>query len=336
MLACDGVLDFSAPAATVEMSALAAQARVAHVIGTTGLGEEHLQRITAAARHAPIVRSGNMSLGVNLLASLVRWRPRALGAGIRYRSRRDASPHEGRCAVRHRADAGRSRRRGAWHRVGRPFGARPRRRHRRTALRRYRLRRLRGGTVIGDHSVCLPAKATHHVFASCRGPQPVRARRAEGGAVGARAQAGALFDGRCAGAQGLSARRFAIGRYQAVKCQNLNGRNTQGGGFEISQEAPFRHGRDEHSHDGVGPLPWELPQDGKIWLNYLISFMFLTRNGNPAGRPFRSCRSGPGPRAASRSRSRPGSPCAARLRGRTGSWRTPCASRSAGRCGSTG
>ena len=80
MLACDGVIDFSAPAATVEMSALAAQARVAHVIGTTGLEDEHLQRIAAAARHAPIVRSGNMSLGVNLLASLVRSAAKALGA----------------------------------------------------------------------------------------------------------------------------------------------------------------------------------------------------------------------------------------------------------------
>ena len=64
------VIDFTAPAATVEFAALAAQARAVHVIGTTGLEAEHLARIAAAARHAVIVRAGNMSLGVNLLVRL--------------------------------------------------------------------------------------------------------------------------------------------------------------------------------------------------------------------------------------------------------------------------
>jgi 4-hydroxy-tetrahydrodipicolinate reductase len=64
------VVDFTAPAATVEFAALAAQARAVHVIGTTGLEPQHLARIEAAARHAVIVRAGNMSLGVNLLARL--------------------------------------------------------------------------------------------------------------------------------------------------------------------------------------------------------------------------------------------------------------------------
>jgi 4-hydroxy-tetrahydrodipicolinate reductase len=68
----EGVLDFTAPAATVELSALAAQMRIAHVIGTTGLSEADEARIKAAARHAPIVKSGNMSLGVNLLAAVIR------------------------------------------------------------------------------------------------------------------------------------------------------------------------------------------------------------------------------------------------------------------------
>ncbi len=64
------VIDFTAPAATVEFAALAAQARAVHVIGTTGLEAEHLARIEAAARHAVIVRAGNMSLGVNLLVRM--------------------------------------------------------------------------------------------------------------------------------------------------------------------------------------------------------------------------------------------------------------------------
>ncbi len=66
------VIDFTTPATTVDYAALAAQARAVHVIGTTGLEADHLERITAAARHAVIVRAGNMSLGVNLLVRLTR------------------------------------------------------------------------------------------------------------------------------------------------------------------------------------------------------------------------------------------------------------------------
>ena len=64
------VIDFTAPAATVGFSELAAQARAVHVIGTTGLSDEDLKAINAASRHAVIVRAGNMSLGVNLLVQL--------------------------------------------------------------------------------------------------------------------------------------------------------------------------------------------------------------------------------------------------------------------------
>ncbi|MCX7643867.1 MAG: 4-hydroxy-tetrahydrodipicolinate reductase [Rhodobacteraceae bacterium] len=74
------VLDFTAPAATVEFAALAAQARAVHVIGTTGLSQADLARISAAARHAVIVRAGNMSLGVNLLVQLTRKVAAALDA----------------------------------------------------------------------------------------------------------------------------------------------------------------------------------------------------------------------------------------------------------------
>lgn len=67
----DGILDFSSPQASVDLADLAAQARIVHVIGTTGLTQEHDKRLEAAARHAVIVRSGNMSLGVNALGALV-------------------------------------------------------------------------------------------------------------------------------------------------------------------------------------------------------------------------------------------------------------------------
>lgn len=77
----DGVLDFTAPAATVEFAGYAAQARIVHVIGTTGCSADDDAKIAAAARHATIVKSGNMSLGVNLLAVLVNQAAKALDAG---------------------------------------------------------------------------------------------------------------------------------------------------------------------------------------------------------------------------------------------------------------
>jgi 4-hydroxy-tetrahydrodipicolinate reductase len=66
------VIDFTTPAATIAMAGLAAQARVVHVIGTTGLTDDDMTKIAAAARHATIVQAGNMSLGVNLLVQLTK------------------------------------------------------------------------------------------------------------------------------------------------------------------------------------------------------------------------------------------------------------------------
>lgn len=73
-----GVLDFTSPTASVEFAGLAAQARIVHVIGTTGCSTEDEEKIRAAARHATIVKSGNMSLGVNLLSVLVQKAAQAL------------------------------------------------------------------------------------------------------------------------------------------------------------------------------------------------------------------------------------------------------------------
>jgi 4-hydroxy-tetrahydrodipicolinate reductase len=75
----DGVLDFTIPAATVEIAGYAAQARIVHVIGTTGLSVEDDAKISAAARHSTIVKSGNYSLGVNILAALIEKAAKALG-----------------------------------------------------------------------------------------------------------------------------------------------------------------------------------------------------------------------------------------------------------------
>jgi 4-hydroxy-tetrahydrodipicolinate reductase len=74
----EGVLDFTTPATSVATAALSAQARIVHVIGTTGFSPDDERKLEAAARHATIVKSGNMSLGVNLLAALLEQAARAL------------------------------------------------------------------------------------------------------------------------------------------------------------------------------------------------------------------------------------------------------------------
>ncbi|WP_147109409.1 4-hydroxy-tetrahydrodipicolinate reductase [Tateyamaria sp. syn59] len=72
MAQAQAVIDFTAPEATIALSGIAAQARAAHIIGTTGMSDEQIARLEPASRHSPIVRAGNMSLGVNLLTQLVK------------------------------------------------------------------------------------------------------------------------------------------------------------------------------------------------------------------------------------------------------------------------
>jgi 4-hydroxy-tetrahydrodipicolinate reductase len=72
VLAADGILDFTIPAATVKLAALAAETKIAHIIGTTGLSAEDDAKIAEAAKRTAIMKSGNMSLGVNLLAVLTK------------------------------------------------------------------------------------------------------------------------------------------------------------------------------------------------------------------------------------------------------------------------
>src|SRR5262249_30482071 len=74
----EAVLDFTTPSSSLALSELAAQARIVHVIGTTGFSDSDLARLSACASHAVIVKSGNMSLGVNLLAALVKAAAKAL------------------------------------------------------------------------------------------------------------------------------------------------------------------------------------------------------------------------------------------------------------------
>ncbi len=65
------VIDFTAPEASLGIARAAADARVALILGTTGFSPDEEREIDLLAKKIPIVRSGNFSLGVNLLAALV-------------------------------------------------------------------------------------------------------------------------------------------------------------------------------------------------------------------------------------------------------------------------
>jgi 4-hydroxy-tetrahydrodipicolinate reductase len=68
----DGILDFTVPAATIANVAIAAERGIVHVIGTTGLSASDDAVIKSVTQRAIVVKSGNMCLGVNLLAALVK------------------------------------------------------------------------------------------------------------------------------------------------------------------------------------------------------------------------------------------------------------------------
>lgn len=153
----DAVLDFTTPEATVAHAELAAQGRCVHIIGTTGLTEDHLQAIGRAARHTAIVRSANMSVGVNLLVQLTRQVAALLGEDfdieiveMHHRMKVDA-PSGTALALGAAAAAGRGVDLAAVRDSGRDgmTGAR-----KRGAIG---FAALRGGNVVGDHTVMFAA-----------------------------------------------------------------------------------------------------------------------------------------------------------------------------------
>ncbi|MBL8769985.1 MAG: 4-hydroxy-tetrahydrodipicolinate reductase [Phenylobacterium sp.] len=81
LAAADVIIDFTLPAASVELAGRAAEAgRPALVIGATGATDAQRAAIAKAAERVPIVFAGNYSLGVNLLMGLVAQAARALPA----------------------------------------------------------------------------------------------------------------------------------------------------------------------------------------------------------------------------------------------------------------
>jgi 4-hydroxy-tetrahydrodipicolinate reductase len=76
----DVLVDFSVPQAILKNAAVAAKAKVALVVGTTGLNQSQFKKLKLSARRIPIVFSPNMSQGVNTLFRLVEKAAKALGS----------------------------------------------------------------------------------------------------------------------------------------------------------------------------------------------------------------------------------------------------------------
>jgi 4-hydroxy-tetrahydrodipicolinate reductase len=190
----DAVLDFSAPAASIEFAALAANARIIHVMGTTGMSAADEAKVAAAARHATIIRAGNMSLGINLMSALVRKVAEALDADfdievleMHHRHKVDApsgtalmlgrAAAEGRkvrledVSVRSRDGHTGERRRGD---IG--FAA------------------LRGGSVVGDHSMIFAADGERIELVHRAADRGIYARGAVKAALWGRGKGPGLFD----------------------------------------------------------------------------------------------------------------------------------------------
>jgi 4-hydroxy-tetrahydrodipicolinate reductase len=149
----DAIIDFTTPAATVALAALAASAKLVHVIGTTGFAPADEKEIAAAARGAVIIKSGNMSLGVNLLAALVKRVAQTLGEEFdveileMHHSRKVDAPSGTALLLGQAAAAGRGVDLNARRIVAREGS---------TGARKpgdIGFAALRGGTVVGEHSV---------------------------------------------------------------------------------------------------------------------------------------------------------------------------------------
>lgn len=189
----DGIVDFTAPVATVALAELCAKHGKVHVIGTTGLNAADEARIKDAAKKAAIVKSGNMSLGVNLLAALVKrvaktldssfdieivemhhnqkvdapsgtalllGRAAAEGRGVEL-EKRSVKSREGHTGARRAGDIG--------------FSA------------------LRGGTVVGEHSVIFAGQAERIELAHRAEDRVIFARGALHAALWARTQKPGLY-----------------------------------------------------------------------------------------------------------------------------------------------
>ena len=75
----DVIIDFSVPKCTLEVLKIAAKLKKKVVIGTTGFTKKEEKLINNFSKKIPILKAGNMSLGINLLMYLTEITSRSLG-----------------------------------------------------------------------------------------------------------------------------------------------------------------------------------------------------------------------------------------------------------------
>lgn len=150
---CDALIDFSAPAALEANLKAARVAGIPILIGTTGLEDTHFALIDEAARALPVLQTGNTSLGVTLMAHLVKQAASRLGDDwdievleMHHRAKVDAPSGTAKLLGEAAAEA-----RGVTLSEAMDSG-----RHGHTGARKLGdigFATLRGGTVAGEHSV---------------------------------------------------------------------------------------------------------------------------------------------------------------------------------------
>lgn len=147
----DAIVDFSTPRTSADLAELAAREHVPHVLGTTGFSIEEERRIAGAAKQTAIVKSGNMSVGIALLANFVKRAAAALPdfdieiLEMHHRKKADAPSGTALLLGRAAAEGRNVRFEDVSDAHGERNGAR--------AENTIGFASLRGGTVVGEHQV---------------------------------------------------------------------------------------------------------------------------------------------------------------------------------------
>jgi 4-hydroxy-tetrahydrodipicolinate reductase len=184
----DGIVDFTLPAATVALAALAAKTGKLHVIGTTGCSAADDAKIGEAGKNAIIVKSGNMSLGVNLLAALTKRVAKTLDATFdieileMHHNQKIDAPSGTALLLGQAAADGRGvdlKTHAVMSRVGHTGARKP---------GDIGFATLRGGTVVGDHTVIFAGPAERVELTHKAGDRVLFARGALHAAVWAAKQ----------------------------------------------------------------------------------------------------------------------------------------------------
>ena len=148
----DVIIDFSVPVALGELLPYAVERKIPLVLCTTGYGKEQLKDIEDAAKVIPVFRSGNMSLGINLLIDLIKRACAVLGESydveiIERHHKRKVDAPSGTALMLAEAAASSLPHDEIEYVFERESKREPRKKH------EIGISALRGGTIVGEHEV---------------------------------------------------------------------------------------------------------------------------------------------------------------------------------------